>query len=157
RGGVGHVMARSRAFDVRRRRRTRCRARGWLRSRRRDACRHRQSRGGRPARDRGSACELVVVIRPLGLESRRQTAGAVLLLIVSALAIFSSVLSPNPTDRQFPDRAYAPPTAVHVRDAAGFHWPFIYRQVVRDRLMRDYGEDNSSRVPLEWAHHGQLV
>ena len=58
---------------------------------------------------------------------------------------------------QFVDRSFAPPTRVHVRDADGWHAPFIYRQVLVDRVSRRYADDQSQRVPLEWFTNGRLV
>lgn len=58
---------------------------------------------------------------------------------------------------QFSDRSFAPPTRVHVRDADGWHAPFIYRQVLVDRVSRRYADDQSQRVPLQWFANGRLV
>ncbi len=37
---------------------------------------------------------------------------------------------------------------VRVHDAAGFHAPFVYRQVLEDRLERRFREDSTQRIPL---------
>jgi peptide/nickel transport system permease protein len=73
------------------------------------------------------------------------------------VGLLAPLLAPNDAAHAFPDRAYASPTAVHVRDAAGWHAPFIYRQVLVDRLAREYGEDRTVRAPLHWFVGGRLV
>ena len=57
--------------------------------------------------------------------------------------------SPNPPDAQFADRAYAPPTRVHIWDASGLHRPFIYQQRLQNRLLREYRDDSALRVPFD--------
>lgn len=66
-------------------------------------------------------------------------------------------LAPHDPWAQFADRGYAPPMRVHVRDADGWHAPFVYRQVLRDRAAREFVEDQSARVPLRWFADGRLV
>ncbi len=44
---------------------------------------------------------------------------------------------------------------VHLRDATGWHLPFVRRQVLDDRLMKRFSE--ADRIPLRWMSHGQLV
>lgn len=72
-------------------------------------------------------------------------------------AAAASWVSPHDPWEQFADRSYAPPTRVHVRDAAGWHAPFIHRQVLVDRVNRHYAVDTSRRVPLRWFTDGRLV
>ena len=73
-----------------------------------------------------------------------------------ALVLMAPAIAPYRTGDQFVDRAYAPPMPLHVRDASGWHAPFVYRQVLEDRLMRRFGEDRSTRIPLRWGG-GKLV
>jgi peptide/nickel transport system permease protein len=86
-----------------------------------------------------------------------RSAGIALLGVIGVVVLFAPVLSPNSPTAQFDDRAYAPPMRIHVRDHAGFHAPFVYRQVLDDRLMRRYHEDPTSRLPLAWLTNGRLV
>jgi peptide/nickel transport system permease protein len=84
-------------------------------------------------------------------------AGAALLAVVAVLALLAPLLAPHRPSEQFSDRAYAPPMRVHVRDANGFRAPFVYRQVLDDRLLRQYREDASTAVPLRWGRGWQLI
>jgi ABC-type dipeptide/oligopeptide/nickel transport system permease subunit len=86
----------------------------------------------------------------------RVTAGAGLLGGLAFLAILAPVVTPNAPDRQFSDRAYAPPMRIHIRDASGFRLPFVYRQVLENRLARQYREDLSAPLSLQWFA-GSLV
>jgi peptide/nickel transport system permease protein len=83
-----------------------------------------------------------------------------LAIVVGALGVLAVGLpfaAPNRASEQFADRAYAPPTRIHLRDAGGWHAPFIYRQTLEDRLMRRYADDRGVRVPLQWLQRGRLV
>ena len=51
-------------------------------------------------------------------------------------------------NEQFADRAYAPPTRIHLFDDGGLHAPFVHPLVLDDRLARRYHEDTSVRIPL---------
>jgi peptide/nickel transport system permease protein len=73
------------------------------------------------------------------------------------LALLAPSLAPNAPADQFADRAYAPPTRIRVRDEAGLRAPFIYRQVLIDRVLRQYGEDTRSPVPLRWFAGGRVI
>jgi peptide/nickel transport system permease protein len=83
--------------------------------------------------------------------------GLGILALVGAVAVAAPVLSPNDPSTPFSNRAYAPPTRIHMHDATGWHAPFIYRQVLADRVLRQYVDDTSSRVPLEWWRDGRVV
>jgi peptide/nickel transport system permease protein len=83
--------------------------------------------------------------------------GAGLLALVALLATAAPVLAPNDPGTPFLNRTYAPPTAVHIGDASGWHAPFIYRQILVDRVGRRYAEDRSSLVRLRWLTGGRLV
>jgi peptide/nickel transport system permease protein len=91
------------------------------------------------------------------LRSRGMRAGFALLVLVAAIACFAPVLAPHTPSDQFPDRAFAPPMRVHVRDAAGLHAPFVYRQTLVDRLERRFEDDRRGRVPLRWFAGGRVL
>jgi peptide/nickel transport system permease protein len=82
--------------------------------------------------------------------------GLGILALVAAVAAAAPVLAPNDPSTPFSNRTYAPPTRIHLRDADGWHVPFIYRQVLADRVLRQYVDDTSTRVPLEWWRDGRL-
>ena len=86
---------------------------------------------------------------------RRAAAGIVLAFV--ALAALAPWFTANDPQKQFNNRAYAPPMRIHVRDAHGWHLPFVYRQTLVHRLNRTYVEDHSKRVPLRWFSMGRLV
>jgi len=77
-----------------------------------------------------------------------QIAGGVGLLLSAALTILGPAIAPNHPGDQFPDRAYAPPMRIHIRDANGLRAPFVYRQVLEDRLMRKYRDDTNAPRPV---------
>jgi peptide/nickel transport system permease protein len=83
--------------------------------------------------------------------------GRWLLIVTALVGAAASVLAPNSSSDQFPDRGYAPPTRVHVHDADGFHAPFIYKQVLANRMLHEYSEDRSARVPIIWGADGRLM
>jgi peptide/nickel transport system permease protein len=83
--------------------------------------------------------------------------GLGILALVAAVAAAAPVLAPNDPATPFSNRTYAPPTRIHVHDVAGWHAPFIYRQVLADRVLRQYQDDTSTRVPLEWWRDGRLL
>ncbi len=89
--------------------------------------------------------------------SRSARAGLAGLGVIVALAFLAPLLAPHRPSDQFADRAFAPPTPVHVRDASGFHAPFVYRLTLVDRLDRRFTEDTSARIPLRWFAGGRLV
>jgi peptide/nickel transport system permease protein len=82
--------------------------------------------------------------------------GLGILALVATFAAAAPVLSPNDPATPFPNRAYARPTRIHLRDVDGWHTPFIYRQVLADRVFRQYVDDTSTRVPLRWWRDGRL-
>ena len=84
-------------------------------------------------------------------------AGALLLGLVAALALLAPLVAPHHVAEQFADRAYAPPMRIHVRDGNGFRAPFVYRQVLEDRLLRRYRDDTSLAVPIRWGRNWQLA
>jgi len=76
-------------------------------------------------------------------------------LVCGALA--ASWLTAHDPWEQFPDRAFAPPMRVHLRDADGWHAPFVYAQILVNRVNREFADDTSRRVPLRWLQDGRLV
>jgi peptide/nickel transport system permease protein len=72
-------------------------------------------------------------------------------------AVAAPVLAPNRPTELFKDRTYAPAMRVHVRDARGWHAPFVYRQRMSDRGMRRYSDDTSAPLTLQWFAGGRLV
>jgi peptide/nickel transport system permease protein len=82
--------------------------------------------------------------------------GLGILALVGAVAVVAPILAPNDPSTPFANRAYAPPTRLHLRDASGWHPPFIYRQVLVDRVLRQYVDDATARVPLDWWRDGRL-
>ena len=87
----------------------------------------------------------------------RSAIGGVALGVVAILVLSAPWLAPNAPTEQFPDRQYAPPTRIHIRDANGFRAPFIYRQVLEDRLLRQYREDISAPITLQWFRNGRAI
>ncbi|NQW04583.1 MAG: ABC transporter permease [Acidobacteria bacterium] len=86
----------------------------------------------------------------------RRVAGGLLLGFV-LLALLAPSVSPNDPQVQSPDRTFAPPMRVHVRDSEGWQAPFVYRQVLVDRISRTYTDSHDVRVPLQWFVGGRLV
>ena len=85
-------------------------------------------------------------------------AGQILLGVVVFVAIAAPWLAPNPPDASFPDRLYAPPTRVRLRDpGSGIRVPFIYPQQLVSRLERSFDEDIDRPVSLQWFRDGRLV
>ena len=86
---------------------------------------------------------------------RRAAAGLVVaFVLVAALAPWFTANHPQAI---FADRAFAPPMRVHMKDAEGWHLPFVYRQSLVDRISRTYVEDRSYRTPLQWFSTGHFV
>jgi peptide/nickel transport system permease protein len=94
-----------------------------------------------------------------GTPARRfaEIAGAVLLALIAAVAAAPQVFTVNPPDTSLTDRTYAPPTRLHIHDAAGWHAPFMYREVIGDRLERRYTEDHRERYTVRWFVDGHLA
>jgi len=72
-------------------------------------------------------------------------AGLVLLLVVGLAAVGAPWLAPNPPDRSFPDRLYAPPGG------------YAYAQRLVNRLNRQFEDDLNQPVSLRWFTDGRLV
>jgi peptide/nickel transport system permease protein len=83
--------------------------------------------------------------------------GAWVLAAFAALALFAPVIAPNRPGDQFADRAYAPPSRIRFFDSSKFRGPFVYRQVLVDRVQREYREDTHAPVSLRWFADGRLL
>lgn len=81
----------------------------------------------------------------------------VVLGMLACGALAAPWISPQGPHLQFADRSYAPPMRVHVRHGDTWHAPFVYRQVLVDRVSRQFAEDTTTRVPLRWWTDGRLV
>ena len=84
-------------------------------------------------------------------------AGGWLIAAVGMAALAAPVLAPQAPQAQFEDRAYAPPTRVHVIGANGLRSPYMHPLVLVDRVARRYHEDVSVEIPLRWFANGRLV
>jgi peptide/nickel transport system permease protein len=84
-------------------------------------------------------------------------AGAWLIAVAALMALAAPVLAPHAPQEQFADRAYAPPTRVHVVGAGGIRAPFMHPLLLEDRVRRHYREDASIEIPLRWFASGRLV
>jgi peptide/nickel transport system permease protein len=88
--------------------------------------------------------------------TRSQRAGRALLVLIALVAVCAPALAPHRAGEQLTDRAYAPPTRLHIADADGWHLPFFYAQTMTDRLRRRFTVDATVRVPVS-ASGGVLV
>jgi len=95
---------------------------------------------------------MIGALRRLTFAGRAGLAG---LVMVAGLALVAPLIAPENPGEQFPDRVFAPPMRVHVHDASGFRAPFVYRQVLENRLERRFAE--GAAVPLRWFARGHLV
>lgn len=82
------------------------------------------------------------------MTSRTQRAGRALLALVAFVTLAAPWLAPHRAGLELVDRAYAPPTRVHIADTDGLHAPFFYRQTMTDRLRLRFGVDTRVRVPV---------
>lgn len=89
--------------------------------------------------------------------SRTTWAGLVLLVAIGLLALLAPVLAPNDPAVLWPDHESAPPTRIRVVHDGALRAPFIYQQVLEDRLARRYRDDRTEPVPLRWFRRGRLV
>jgi peptide/nickel transport system permease protein len=83
--------------------------------------------------------------------------GVSVLLSAAGLALAAPSIAPHSYRDQFADRAFAPPMSVRVRDASGWHAPFVHPQVLEDRLMRRFVEDTTTRAPIRWGAGGRVA
>ncbi|TAK17393.1 MAG: ABC transporter permease, partial [Acidobacteria bacterium] len=73
--------------------------------------------------------------------------GWTIVALAGAVTLAAPWLAPHRAGEQLAERAYAPPTPVHVYDR-GFHAPFIRPMTLVDRLRREYQVDETRRLPL---------
>lgn len=85
-----------------------------------------------------------------------QRVGRALLLMIAMGTVMAPWLAPHSAADQLVNRAYAPPTPLRVHDAEGFHAPFFNAQIMTDRLRRDFGTDETVRIPVV-VRHGKLL
>lgn len=73
-------------------------------------------------------------------------------------SVGAPVLAPHDADTHFDGLLNAPPTRIHLIDAAG-EWraPFIYPWRLVNQLEQRYEQDRSVPVPLRWLSGGRLV
>jgi peptide/nickel transport system permease protein len=83
--------------------------------------------------------------------------GAALIVVCGVLTLLAPMLAPNPPSKQFDDRSYAPPMRVHLWHDGRWQGPFVYPQVLRNRLMREFDEDRSTPAALRWFANGKVV
>lgn len=83
--------------------------------------------------------------------------GATLLIALGGLAILAPFIAPNDPNTQFSDKAYAPPMRVRVIDRDGVRAPFVFQQVLEDRLARRYRDSSETPLTLTWLSDGRLV
>lgn len=79
------------------------------------------------------------------------------LAAIALAALFAPALALHSPATQFADRVYAPPMRVHLRDASGWHAPFVYPQVLENRLLRRFAEDKNRPTPLVWFANGHVI
>src|SRR6187399_2790599 len=92
--------------------------------------------------------------------SRRRwatSAGIIVLVTIATAAVAAPFLAPNPPYVQFEDRVFAPPMPLHMIGDAGLSAPFVYRQVLENRVDRRFGADLQAPLPLRWFSGGHLV
>ena len=81
--------------------------------------------------------------RPLAM----RRAGAVLLGVITVVALLAPWIAPNPPDRRFPNLLYAPPTPVHAFDVHGVA-PHAHALRIVSRIERSFEEEPASRGPM---------
>ena len=84
-------------------------------------------------------------------------AGIILVAGIAIAALLAPVLAPNLPDVQFEDRVYAPPMRIHVSGDDGLSAPFVYRQVLEDRVSSQFRDDPASPLRLQWFAAGHVV
>jgi peptide/nickel transport system permease protein len=90
-----------------------------------------------------------------GRGSRR--AGLAILGLLAAFVLAAPVVAPNDPERQFPDRAYAPPMRIRVWDGERVRSPFVYGLGLDDRLRRRYRTRTDAPVTVVWLRQGKLI
>src|SRR5512134_3936133 len=96
-------------------------------------------------------------MKPIMNLRKSQRAALFLMVTAPVAAMIAPRFAPNDPTTQFADRAYAPPTPIHVRDANGFRMPFVYPLVLEDRVARRYREDETTPVAVTWLSGGRVI
>jgi peptide/nickel transport system permease protein len=82
--------------------------------------------------------------------------GLALLGLLALMAVFAEFLAPYPPTAQHRDLPNAPPTRLHLVDAAGkLRRPFVSQAQLADRQQMLYAEDRSQRHPLRFFVAGE--
>jgi peptide/nickel transport system permease protein len=87
----------------------------------------------------------------------RTRAGAAILLTFAGLAILAPVVAPNDPNTQFTDKVYAPPMRIRIADSGGVRAPFVFSQVLEDRISRRYRDAETTALTLRWFSDGRIV
>jgi len=89
-------------------------------------------------------------------KSHTALAGAVILIVLYALALLAPFVAPYPEDAMDRARFYHPPMRLHWIDArGGFHlWPFAHPTRLTDERRFVYSEDGSVVLPLRLFARG---
>jgi peptide/nickel transport system permease protein len=99
----------------------------------------------------------VVLRLPRSRLSMTRLAGGALAAVLMGAAALASVLGPHDPTTPFADRAYAPPMRIRVWDGSRLRLPFVYPQVLENRLLRTYRVDRRQPVALGWFANGRLI
>ncbi len=82
-------------------------------------------------------------------------AGAAVLLLFYAGALFAPFLAPYSMEEQDRERFFHPPTPIRLRDAAGtWRAPFVHGTTLADPLRTRYAEDPARGYPLRFLPRG---
>lgn len=84
-------------------------------------------------------------------------AGACLIAAIGIAAVAAPFIAPNAPYAQFPDYSFAPPMRPRVVGDAGLSAPFVYHQVLENRLSRRFRTEMESPLRLRWFSGGHLV
>lgn len=91
-------------------------------------------------------------------KSRMGFCGGVMVALLYLSALFADFLAPFHYTTSFDHRVHVPPQGIKIRDAEGFHRPFVYDYVLtysEDGLERIYELDTSRRHPVRVFHPGE--
>jgi peptide/nickel transport system permease protein len=84
-------------------------------------------------------------------------AGAAIVAVLLAIAVWAPVLALHPPTRTHRDHVFAPPMPVHVHDGGGWSAPFVYPLRLTNRLSRTYAPDREHPVPLARARQADAA
>jgi peptide/nickel transport system permease protein len=85
------------------------------------------------------------------------TAGLILTGTIAIAAVAAPFIAPNAPNVLFEDRSFAPPMRLHIIGDAGLSAPFVYRQVLEDRVGGRFRSDVDTPLTLHWFSGGHLV